>query len=98
MQLVDSMSRLHKESYIKSIEATVKMDVRTDLGNIRVPTHVVVGSEDRLTTVAMAREMANEIPGAVLTVIDDAGHLVNIEKPAEFNAAVLAFLDRHRGG
>jgi pimeloyl-ACP methyl ester carboxylesterase len=42
--------------------------------------------------------MANEIPGAVLTVIDDAGHLVNIEKPAEFNAAVLAFLDRHRGG
>jgi 3-oxoadipate enol-lactonase len=97
MQLVDSMSRLHKESYIKSIEATVKMDVRTDLGNIRVPTHVVVGSEDRLTTVAMAREMANEIPGAVLTVIDDAGHLVNIEKPAEFNAAVLAFLDRHRG-
>lgn len=96
-RLVDSMSRLHKESYIKSIEASVMMDLRSDLGAIAVPTHVVVGSEDRLTTVAMAREMAAEIPGAELTVIDDAGHLVNIEKPAEFNAAALAFLRRHAG-
>jgi len=94
-KLVDSMTRLHKESYIKSIEATVMMDVRSDLGQIKVPTHVVVGSEDKLTTVDMARDIASEIPGAALTVIDDAGHLVNIEKPAEFNAAVIGFIDRH---
>lgn len=97
-RLVDSMSRLHKESYIKSIEATVMMDVRTDLGAIKVPTHVVNGGEDRLTTVAMAKEIADEIPGAVLTVIADAGHLVNIEKPDEFNTAVLGFLKRHPAG
>jgi 3-oxoadipate enol-lactonase len=96
-KLVDSMARLHKESYIKSIEASVTMDVRSDLGNIRVPTHVVVGSEDRLTNVRMARELTSEIAGAELTVIDDAGHLVNIEKPAEFNAAVIGFLRRHSG-
>lgn len=94
-QLVDSMTRLHKESYIKSIEASVMMDVRSDLGAIKAPTMVVVGSEDRLTTVEMAKELAAEIPGAELTVIDDAGHLVNIERPAEFNAAVLGFLKRY---
>jgi 3-oxoadipate enol-lactonase len=94
-RLVDSMTRLHKESYIKSIEATVMMDVRSDLGAIKVPTHVVVGSEDKLTTAEMAKELTAEIPGAELTVIDDAGHLVNIEKPAAFDAAVLAFLKRH---
>lgn len=95
LRLVDSMNRLHKESYIKSIEATVMMDVRSDLGAIKVPTMVVVGSEDRLTTVDMAKGLAAEIPGAELAVIDDAGHLVNIEKPDEFNAAVLDFLMRH---
>jgi 3-oxoadipate enol-lactonase len=95
--LVDSMCRLHKESYIKSIEASVMMDVRNDLGAIKTPTHVVVGSEDKLTTVEMARELAGEIPGAELTVIDDAGHLSNIEKPEEFNAATLGFLRRHLG-
>jgi 3-oxoadipate enol-lactonase len=95
--LVDSMCRLHKESYIKSIEASVMMDVRNDLGAIKAPTHVVVGSEDKLTTVEMARELAGEIPGAELTVIYDAGHLSNIEKPEEFNVATLGFLRRHLG-
>jgi 3-oxoadipate enol-lactonase len=93
--LVDSMSRLHKESYIKSIEASVMLDVRNDLGAIRVPAHVVVGEDDRLTTVEMAQEIAADIPGAELTIIPGAGHLANIEKPVEFNAATLAFLRRH---
>lgn len=93
--LVDSMSRLHKDSYIKSIEASVRMDVRSDLGAIKVPTLVVVGSADRLTTVEMAQEIASDIPGAELVVIEDAGHLVNIEKPAEFNLVVFDFLRRH---
>src|SRR5262249_54738202 len=91
-KLVDSLSRLHKESYIKSLEATVMAPPQTRLGDIRVPTHVIVGSADRLTTPEMAREIAAQIPGAKLTVIDDAGHLSNIEKPAEFNAAAIAFL------
>jgi len=34
---------------------------------------------------------------AELTVIEDAGHLSNIEKPEEFNAATLGFLRRHLG-
>jgi 3-oxoadipate enol-lactonase len=91
-KLVDSLSRLHKESYIKSLEATVMAPPQQRLEDIRVPTHVIVGSADRLTTPAMARQIAARIPGARLTVIDDAGHLPNIEKPAEFNAAVVAFL------
>ncbi len=96
--LVDSMSRLHKESYIKSIEASVTMDVRTDLGNIKVPTLVVVGSADRLTTVDAARSIAGDIPGAELSIIDNAGHLVNIEEPQKFNAIVIDYLRRKLNG
>jgi len=96
--LVDSMSRLHKESYIKSIEASVTMDIRTDLGNIKVPTLVVVGSADRLTTVDMARSIASDIPGSELSIIDNAGHLVNIEEPQKFNAIVIDFLRRKLNG
>src|SRR6185437_5774040 len=53
-RLIDSMSRLHKKSYIKSIEASVMMPVRDDLDRIKVPTLVLVGSEDKLTSVEMA--------------------------------------------
>jgi 3-oxoadipate enol-lactonase len=91
-KLVDSMTRLHKESYIKSIEATVMSDNQSRLGEIRVPTHVIVGGEDRLTTPEMARGLVDKIPNAKLTVIPDAGHLVNIEKPAEFNDAAIGFI------
>jgi 3-oxoadipate enol-lactonase len=90
--LVDSMSRLHKESYIKSIEATVMSDNAGQLGEIRVPTHVIVGGADRLTTPEMSKDLTAKIPGARLTVIPDDGHLVNIEKPAEFNDVAISFL------
>lgn len=91
-KLVDSMCRLHKWSYIKSIEATVMTDSHDKLGEIRVPTHVMVGGADRLTTPEMAQEITQMIPGAKLTVIPDAGHLANIENPAEFNKAVIDFV------
>ena len=62
-----------------------------------MPTHFVVGEHDRLTTVALARTMAAEVPGAELTVIPDAGHLSNIENAEVFNRSVMDFLLRHPG-
>ncbi len=91
-KLVDSMSRLHKESYIKTIESSMMTATDGNAGAIRVPTHVVVGADDPLTPPAAARELAALIPNAKLTVIPDAGHLSNIEKPAEFNQAVIGFI------
>jgi 3-oxoadipate enol-lactonase len=90
--LVDSMSRLHKQSYIKTIEASGMAGSHGKHADIRVPTHVIVGAEDKLTTPDMCRQLADAIPGARLTVIPDAGHLVNIEQPEQFNAAAIAFI------
>jgi pimeloyl-ACP methyl ester carboxylesterase len=59
---------------------------------VKVPTLVVVGDDDRLTPPAMAKSIADAIPGARLAIIPTAGHLSNIEQPAAFNAAVLDFL------
>ena len=97
-RLVDSISALHKESYIKSIEATFLSDSHDRLGDIKVPTHVVVGGADRLTTPKMAEEMTAMIAGASLTVIPRAGHLCNIEAPQAFNDAVIGFILRARSG
>ena len=72
-------------------------DSHNKLSEIAVPTHVVVGGDDRLTTPEMAQEITGMILGAILTVILGAGHLVNIEKPAEFNRAVSAFISSRKG-
>ncbi|MDP9920565.1 3-oxoadipate enol-lactonase [Variovorax boronicumulans] len=95
-QLVDSMQRLHKESYIKSIEAMVHEDVDASLDHVRVPTHVVCGASDPLAPPAMSREIVRLIPHAELTLLPDTGHLLNIENPSGFNDVVLNFLLRRR--
>jgi len=95
-RLVASMSALHKDSYLKAIEATTNYARELKLENIAVPAHIVVGDEDALTPPALSRAMAARIPGSRLTVIAGAGHLSNIEQPAAFNQAVLAFLLEHR--
>jgi 3-oxoadipate enol-lactonase len=91
-ELVDSMSRLRKESYIKSIEAWVQSDKTDNLSRINVPALVVVGALDRLTPPELARKIADQIPEARLEIIDGAGHLSNIEQPGAFNQVVLDFL------
>ena len=59
-----------------------------------VPTLVMVGSEDRLTPPATAERMVAAIPGAELVVIEGAGHLPPLERPATVTEALQAFLDR----
>ena len=91
-QLVDSIAALHKDSYIKSLEATVAQVTLGDIAAIRAPAHFVVGSEDRLTPPAMHQEMAAKLGAAPVSVLTGAGHLSNIEASEAFNAAALAWL------
>jgi pimeloyl-ACP methyl ester carboxylesterase len=61
------------------------------LPNIRVPSLVVVGAEDKPFLVA-SEYMARKIPGARKAVVPDAGHAVNIDQPVGFMKAVTPFL------
>lgn len=61
------------------------------LPSISCPTLIVVGSKDQ-PYLGATDYMATKIPGARKVTIADAGHASNIDKPAEFNAAVTSFL------
>lgn len=80
------------ETYIADFRACNGFDVMNRLGEIRVPTLVVNGDEDRLTPLKYAEYLAVNIPGAVLKIIHGAGHLAMLEKPAEVNAVITAFV------
>ena len=62
------------------------------LGKISVPTLVVGGEEDALSTPEVMGEMARKIPNSRHHTFSGAGHLSNLEAPKEFNAALLNFL------
>jgi 3-oxoadipate enol-lactonase len=62
------------------------------LGEIGVPTLVVVGAEDVPDMHDIATRLAGGIPGATKVVVPDAAHLLPLERPAELNRILLDFL------
>ena len=70
-----------------------RLDSVSLLSEITCPTLVVAGSEDKLAGRAEAEAIAGKIPGSTLRVIESAGHLPNIERPDEFNKALIEFLE-----
>ncbi len=62
------------------------------LGSIAVPTLVVTGEEDAVTGPEVGRDLAAGIPGARFLLVEEAGHLSNLEQPEIVNEALLDFL------
>lgn len=85
--------RVGKQAYVRQQEANIaRPDSRPDLARIAVPTLVAVGEHDVLTPPALAEELRDGIPGAVLRVIPGSGHLPPVEKPDETAALLRAWL------
>ncbi|CAH1689401.1 3-oxoadipate enol-lactonase [Hyphomicrobiales bacterium] len=93
-RLIESISALRGQSYLKAIRANLDDDYAGDVGAIRVPTLIIVGEHDTLTPPDLSRQINRNIVGSELVVIAGAGHLSNIEKPDAFNAAMATFLTR----
>jgi len=79
------------EGYAACCEALAESDLHTALADIAVPTLLLAGEADPVTTVADAQAMHDAIPGSTLATIP-ASHLSNIEAPQAFNRALSEFL------
>jgi 3-oxoadipate enol-lactonase len=88
------------EPFIAQIEAVLAEpdELRFELRGVRLPTLVVTGSQDALTPVGDAEELAELIPRSELCVLSGAAHGLMVESPNAFNAIVVEFLLRHPDG
>jgi 3-oxoadipate enol-lactonase len=80
--------------YAATCHAVGSVDTLDRLGAVSVPTLVIAGAQDAGATPAMAKAIADRIPGAELRVFDDASHLSVSETPEQFAQAVAEFLAR----
>lgn len=89
------MMSISLEGMIADLQAMRdRPDSRPMLADITIPTLVLHGLDDQLIPSHEAEDMAAAIPGAVLQLIPNAGHLLNLEQPETFNLAVRNFLKR----
>lgn len=81
--------RATADGVIGALEAMMaRPDSSSTLPTITVPTLIIAGQEDILAPPVEAEQMHALVPGSRLEVIQGAGHLSNMERPAAFNAVV----------
>ncbi len=62
------------------------------LSKISIPTLIICGREDQVAPLAQSEFMNQHIKGSILQIIDNAGHVSNLEQPNEFNKYLSEFL------
>ena len=91
-EIVETMAAIDPEAYRVGARAVWLADQRERAAAIRVPTLVICGEEDAITPPSLSEELASLISGSKLEIIAAASHLANLDKTAEFNAAIDFFL------
>ena len=90
------MAGVPPATYRRAVQLLTTFDRSKELADIKVPTLLVAGSKDKTAPPSVMQKMAQKIPGADYVVLEDCGHLGPMDRPEEFNAALLAFLQRHQ--
>ncbi|NVJ92593.1 MAG: alpha/beta fold hydrolase [Methylocystaceae bacterium] len=88
VKTIDAMAhRIGVDSFIDQQTALLnRRDSFADLVSISCPTVVLVGRQDSMTPVKIAKEMANQIPNSSLVEIENCGHLSTMEQPEAVSA------------
>jgi 3-oxoadipate enol-lactonase len=89
----DMMLKTKPEGAAAALRGMAARDDQTSLlSKISVPALILVGSEDAITPVADSEKMNQVIAGSQLVVLENAGHVSNLERTEQFNDALLDFL------
>jgi pimeloyl-ACP methyl ester carboxylesterase len=63
------------------------------LAKHKLPIMIIWGAQDRAIPLAVGQRIHQLLPGSAFFIIQEAGHIPNLEQPVEFNACLKAFLD-----
>jgi pimeloyl-ACP methyl ester carboxylesterase len=87
------VTSIKSSTAIKDLQGLMtRPDSTNDLAKISIPVLILHGADDQIVPLPEAQSMQHMIPGAQLTILQNAGHLPNLEQPEQFNHAVRTFL------
>ena len=91
--ITEAISRVSPEIIHGDFTACSRLDITEKISGITIPTLVICGSEDKMTPPVFSEYLSNNIPGAKLCLIPEAGHFVMLENPKEFNNTLANFVN-----
>lgn len=95
-----TMMETRQSVFYGDLLACNAFDVTEDVNQVRCPTLVICGEQDKMTTARSNQYLASQIPDARLELIADAGHMVMLERPNIVTSLLRNFLaqDQFRYG
>jgi 3-oxoadipate enol-lactonase len=80
------------QTFHAACAALATLDLRPQLGEVKVPALVLVGEFDEATPPPMSHELASGLPDASLVILNDCAHVPQLQNPALFLSTVAPFL------
>lgn len=80
-------------SYLRTMWAVARFDLREQLGAVGAPALVVAGAEDRVVPMESKVELAGALPNGRLAVVPGSGHVTPVDRPDRFNRLLTGFLE-----
>ncbi len=81
------------ETIVNTLKAlAARKETCSSLHQINIPVMIIVGESDQITPPEVSQKMQDLITGSSLQVVENAGHLSNLENPASFNGHLQDFL------
>jgi 3-oxoadipate enol-lactonase len=89
----DTIIKTPIETLCKTLMALAnREETCTTLSQIKIPVQIIVGREDKITPITSAQLMQERIKHSGLSIIEQAGHLTNLENPSDFNYELKKFI------
>jgi 3-oxoadipate enol-lactonase len=88
----EAFLRTDPEVFRAACTALAELDLRPQLGQIKLPVLVLVGEHDEATPPPMSRELAAGLPNAQLRIIPGCAHVPQLQSPEVFLEAIGDFL------
>jgi len=91
---VEEAKKLYQKEFVRWFKMTAELSPLLRffrLNDIKIPTLYVMGEEDHLFLPSIKKIITNHMNSS-LHIIENCGHVVNVEQPAEFNDEVISFL------
>lgn len=91
-EMLEVFAQIRQKPYREATVATIKADYRSSHALIKLPTLILVGSDDQVTPYSYATFLNQSIANSKLQIIPASGHMTKYENPAAYNLALTEFL------
>ena len=91
--VIEGLSRANPDILYGDLLACDRLDIGNKVASIGKPTLVMCGADDKMTPPALSQFLRDNISGAQLSLIENAGHMAMLENAEAFNGALKSFVE-----